>query len=318
MANVPLKSIKFPGLDDTYTIAAEEAADIAELKSAINNKIMWNSNSVDTLMAILQDVVTSSDVSAKLAVLEEQLQYEEPVAQTYYIANNLTHAANSNSAQTITAGSSYTGTITASGTGYVLETVTVTMGGVDITSTAYTPATGVISIASVTGDVIITAVAMTTIYLTPVRANAPDTTTYEYELKSWQTSLCYENKTIKGGTMVVTFDDAVVTGWDVEIFVLDSNKSPYEAAGYKNPENLNIEGHWTPYYVPAGSGSLSFGTVKKSFYLTVPENCYAFLYMRWQNATYDGTTVTDSVTAATWAINGGLTVGIKGGVEDEQ
>ena len=38
MANVPLKTIKFPDLPDTYTIAAEEAADIAELKSAMETK----------------------------------------------------------------------------------------------------------------------------------------------------------------------------------------------------------------------------------------------------------------------------------------
>ena len=40
-----------------------------------------------------------------------------------------------------------------------MGTVTVTMGGVDITATAYTASSGVISIASVTGDVVITAAA---------------------------------------------------------------------------------------------------------------------------------------------------------------
>ena len=44
-------------------------------------------------------------------------------------------------------------------TGYSITSVVITMGGIDITSTAYDSATGQISIASVTGDVVITAVA---------------------------------------------------------------------------------------------------------------------------------------------------------------
>lgn len=47
------------------------------------------------------------------------------------------------------------------GTGYSITSVVITMGGNDITSTAYDSATGQISIASVTGDVVITAVAET-------------------------------------------------------------------------------------------------------------------------------------------------------------
>ena len=43
-------------------------------------------------------------------------------------------------------------------TGYSITSVVITMGGIDITSTAYDSTTGQISIASVTGDVVITAV----------------------------------------------------------------------------------------------------------------------------------------------------------------
>lgn len=74
----------------------------------------------------------------------------------YTITNNLTQCTNSNAATTINEQTAYSGTLTAS-SGYVLETVTVTMGESDITSTAYS--NGTISIASVTGNIVITAVA---------------------------------------------------------------------------------------------------------------------------------------------------------------
>lgn len=76
---------------------------------------------------------------------------------TYYsITNNLTNCTNSNSATQVVEGESYSATITAN-SGYALESVTVTMGGVDISSTAVSG--GKITIANVTGNIVITAVA---------------------------------------------------------------------------------------------------------------------------------------------------------------
>lgn len=72
----------------------------------------------------------------------------------YSITNNLTNVATSNTAASVADGSTYTATLTASD-GYALKTVTVTMGGVNITSTAYS--NGVVTIAEVTGNVVITA-----------------------------------------------------------------------------------------------------------------------------------------------------------------
>lgn len=71
----------------------------------------------------------------------------------------LTNAASSNTASFVNYGGSYTTTLTAN-SGYALSSVTVTMGGTDITNTAYNANTGLVSIASVTGDVVITAVAV--------------------------------------------------------------------------------------------------------------------------------------------------------------
>lgn len=75
---------------------------------------------------------------------------------THTVTNTLTHCTTSNHATSVDEGASYTATISAD-SGYTLSTVTVTMGGTDITATAYSG--GVVSIASVTGNVTIMATA---------------------------------------------------------------------------------------------------------------------------------------------------------------
>lgn len=72
------------------------------------------------------------------------------------ISNTLTGVTSSNPATSVEDGESYTTTITPN-SGYTIDSVSVVMGGSDITSTAY--ANGVITIASVTGNVGITVVA---------------------------------------------------------------------------------------------------------------------------------------------------------------
>lgn len=74
----------------------------------------------------------------------------------YSITNNLTNCTNGNSVIKVVDGNSYSATISANN-GYELSSVVVTMGGTDITSSAVSSNT--ISIASVTGDIVITAVA---------------------------------------------------------------------------------------------------------------------------------------------------------------
>ena len=79
---------------------------------------------------------------------------------THTITNTLTHVSNSNADTQVEDQGSYTATLTAD-EDYTIQSVTVTMGGVDISS-CY--ANGVITIPNVTGDVVITAVAAATVY----------------------------------------------------------------------------------------------------------------------------------------------------------
>lgn len=100
--------------------------------------------------------VTYEDMTATFTVTG--VAEEEPGVTTYTITNNLTNVTSNNSTTSVAENAAYTATLTAAD-GYTLNggTVTVTMGGTDVTATAY--ADGVVSIDAVTGDVVITAAA---------------------------------------------------------------------------------------------------------------------------------------------------------------
>lgn len=85
---------------------------------------------------------------------DEPTEPDEPDKTTYAITTSLTGCTISNDAASITEGESYSATLTAAD-GYTLDgaTVSVTMGGTDITESAYSG--GQITIGSVTGDIVI-------------------------------------------------------------------------------------------------------------------------------------------------------------------
>lgn len=82
-------------------------------------------------------------------------------ATGFTVTNTLSHVTDSNTATNVNSGDSFLGALTAE-TGYTMSDVSVTMGGDDVTSTAYTAANGVVYIANVTGDIVITATATAT------------------------------------------------------------------------------------------------------------------------------------------------------------
>lgn len=81
------------------------------------------------------------------------------ITTQYTITNNLTNCTNSNPSTTIAENSSYSAVITANIDNELIK-VTVTMGGIDITSTSYS--NGNINITNVTGNIIITGIANNT------------------------------------------------------------------------------------------------------------------------------------------------------------
>ena len=105
-----------------------------------------NKTSVITLSG---DNVSSKTVTVNIINIDGR--------NTYTVTNNLTNVTSNNSSSSVTENSSYTATLTAKD-GYKLDTVTVTMGDTDITSSAYS--NKVINISQVTGNIVITATAI--------------------------------------------------------------------------------------------------------------------------------------------------------------
>lgn len=142
-------------------ITAENLNDIQDAVLALESKDGGGSGLTATQIAALDGLFTvaayTSDPTAAYKAF--RIAFGLPVVTMYGITNNLTNAETSNSAASIAGGASYSATITAED-GYTISAVTVTMGGTDITSTAWNADTGVITIAQVTGDVVIAATAI--------------------------------------------------------------------------------------------------------------------------------------------------------------
>ena len=124
------------------------------------------------------------------------------------ITKNLTGCTISNNASQVDYGEAYTATIAAE-SGKTITSVVVKMGGVDITSTAYTAGSGAINISKVTGAVTITAVASVpsvtyTITLNLTNCASSNTATSIAENASYTTTLSPTGGYKKLGTITVT------------------------------------------------------------------------------------------------------------------
>ena len=123
-----------------------------------------NTTASALLINILRNALYNTDQSSNITLLQNELNGESGGdsggdsggTTTYAVINNLTNVTTSNKSTSVTANGSYSATLTVND-GCTLGSVTVTMGGADITSTAY--ANGKVTIGAVTGLLIITAVA---------------------------------------------------------------------------------------------------------------------------------------------------------------
>lgn len=141
----------------------------------------------------------------------------------YTVTNNLVNLSTSNSAVSVEKGTSYTATLTVA-EGYAFDTVTVTMGGADVTADVY--ADGVINITAVTGDVVVTAVGV-----------VKDMT--------FDDSNVYKNTTVDTGAAELAFSPTTTPTYN-EFMSLDVEKLyfcfyPYDA--YK--KTMRIRGRYT-------------------------------------------------------------------------
>ena len=122
----------------------------------------------------------------------------------YTVTNTLSNATNNNSATQVNENTSYIAKITAN-TGYELNSVTVTMGGTDITSSCYS--NGNINITNVTGNIVITATTNKVTTTTTVETSSVATLVEENKgangsARNGTTRLTIEN--VKAGDILTT------------------------------------------------------------------------------------------------------------------
>ena len=126
----------------TYTGISTMAAFV---KTGSSEKaLVVDERDTEVSLATFFDVVTTCDIFG---------------GSTYAtVTNSLVNVSTNNSAHAVQIGSAYSATLTADD-GYTMGDVTIVMNGADVTSSAWTSGTGAIAIATVTGNVVVAAVA---------------------------------------------------------------------------------------------------------------------------------------------------------------
>lgn len=135
--------------------AKKTGDEISDLKSQIAQSGGVSSTARNLFKTILENALYKTDQSANIDALIVALTPDTPVS-IYTITYSLTNVTSSKNDPTIIGGESFTCTLTAD-EDYVLDSVTVMMGGTDITNTSYE--NGTVSIPLVTGNIVITATA---------------------------------------------------------------------------------------------------------------------------------------------------------------
>ena len=165
-AVVSLSSISAVFTQGTHTVYSDDTLD------SLKPYLVVTATYSDSSTAVVPDsdytlsgTLTVGTSTITVTYGEETDTFTVTVTQAvphYAIVNNLTHTSSSNAGTTtVDEGDSYTTSIGVE-IGYTLDSVTVTMGGVDITSSVYNSGTQQIVISSVTGNVVITAIAIMT------------------------------------------------------------------------------------------------------------------------------------------------------------
>lgn len=130
-----------------------------QLDNIILNGVTYELGSGDGVTAPLKQALLQ--IANNVAYEDDNGEYYYDALESalypgdYTITNNLIGVVNSNNATSINDGDSYSANLTTIDSQKSIKTVSITMGGIDITSTAYN--NGIITIANVMGDIVIAA-----------------------------------------------------------------------------------------------------------------------------------------------------------------
>lgn len=202
-----------------------------------------------------------ASVTGNIVITATAVEVAEEVT-LYTITNNLVKVTSDNTAVSVEENSTYTATLTAE-TDYGIDTVSVTMGGVDVTADVY--ADGVVNIPAVTGDVVITAFG---VYYpnAPVFELAEPYTSDGSADHALEYNIVDEDKTF---SVAIDFSATPTTG----VYVL--------GAGYGN-DKLGIRGQGNYYWYIQSSfyktGDLGNGKVNNKKVVLTYEKASTLLY----------------------------------------
>lgn len=151
-----------------YLTPDEYTNDIEDLKKALNNKADKEHYHNETYYTKLEidNFEFINDLNLEEYAFISVNEVDEICIANATLVNityNLSNVTSVNTGQKAVLQSSYETTLTPN-TGYTIKSVTVTMGGSNITSTAYNSSTNKIKIDRVTGDIVITATTTARVY----------------------------------------------------------------------------------------------------------------------------------------------------------
>ena len=223
----------------------------------------WNEDAQELLINILRNGVYTTDQSGTITALAEVIKAapdvdeEEPEVVTFSVSNSLSNLTTSNSALSIGRDEAYIAVLMVE-EGYLLKTITVTMGGVDITDTVWDSEMSTITVPAVTGNLVIIAAAVLpqieTLEIVRV-TTYPDITTFAYQegQNSNNQYSVAKRSTMAGGVLSVDFDPAMASNFDMNLFVFGPDGAPYKHT-YSSSGNAN-GGLYEPTYADPGSGN---------------------------------------------------------------
>lgn len=198
------------------------------------------------------------------------ITHDQPIPQdatgggtvTYHtVTNNLANVTSDNTAASVANGSSYSATLTAN-TGYTLDTVTVTMGGTDITSSAYS--NGNISISNVTGNIVITAIASASgavTYTNLVPTSEEDSSTNIYNGVGYKEGVYCSSSGGDGA------DASFVATGNIPYTWTKGNSLYIKGADVTTASHIRIYGYVTKGTSPTGNSFASGSTLSTHFAL---------------------------------------------------
>lgn len=186
-------------------------------------------------------------------------------ATTYTVVNALSNVTTSNNANSVASGSSYFATLTAFD-GFTIQEVTILMGNKDITNTAYN--NGVINIESVTGNIVITASA--------VSVNVKTLNDYDYsELADYYT--CTFNGEGVYPSITIQNPSAMWAAWTVEDEYLSELLSNETITLIAAHDEYGFNGGNTSTKISGGGTYAISPIAKETIYTDDAGNIYSYI-----------------------------------------